>query len=304
MARHARPSLLLAAFLLLVAIPTVSIAQHEEYEERAFESWLAGASCDELEDEARFLRTSLATRKEGMRNWKMGLRVQLSQAHRRYATRCIQGMRYWSYECLSIQRTMDILRRALDDDELVSDVTAERGILQKRRQRIEQRGERACEPEAPTAAENTTPPVEPDVARAVPEDARLEVPSDRIKADRLQLDGAEVSGNRWVLKPGRHSLDVRLRASEPGAYRKIRIETVCELSFDAEEGGDYVVSRRIVDADAARERTLIAWISRRDEPDHALGRRYCVPADAAAFSGATPNSRRTSTSGRSQRRSQ
>lgn len=150
MARDTRLPSLLAALVILLAFPTRSIAQHEEYEARAFESWLAGASCDELEDESLFLRASLASRKQGVRNWQMGLRVQLSQAHRRYARRCIQGLRYWSYECLSIQRTMGILRRALEDDELLSDANAERQILAQRREKIDEHRARVCTPEEST----------------------------------------------------------------------------------------------------------------------------------------------------------
>lgn len=272
-----------AAFLLLLAIPTASLAQHEEYERRAFESWLASASCDELKDEALFLGTSLTARKDSLRSWKMGLRVQLGQAHRRYAVRCIQGLRYWSYECLSIQRTMGVLRGALEDDELVSDISAERRMLIERREKIEERRPHACVPEVAAPAGNSTAAVEPEDVPAVPKDAHLEIVPGRVKTLALELDGSEVSGRRWVLTPGRHSLRVQLRARERGAFQgSIRMRTVCELSFDAHEGGDYVVTRRIVDAGAARGRMLIAWISRRDGPEVALGNRRCEPANAAA----------------------
>jgi hypothetical protein len=130
--------------LLLLSVPNASVAQHDEYEERAFESWLVGASCDELEDEALFLKKSLAARKQGIRNWQLGLRVQLRDAHRRYARRCIQGLRYWSYECLSIQRAMGVLRWALEDDELLSDATSQRRVLSQRREKIDVRHASAC----------------------------------------------------------------------------------------------------------------------------------------------------------------
>ena len=152
MARHALPSslraatLLLPVLLVLLALPGVPAAQHEEYEARAFESWLAGASCEELEDESLFLRASLFSRKQGVREWQMGLRLQLRSAHRRYVKRCLQERRYWSYECLSIQRTMGILRHALNDDELLSDTNAERRILTRRREKIEERRARVCDP--------------------------------------------------------------------------------------------------------------------------------------------------------------
>ena len=281
MARHTQlaGSLLLLAvptiltILTFLTVPTLATAQHEEYEARAFESWLAGASCDELEDESLFLRRSLATRRQGLREWKMGLRVQLGHAHRRYSVRCIQGLRYWSYECLSIQRTMGVLRGALEDDELVSDTTEERGILAARREKIEERRARACKPEVPTGADEPTTPVRQAKVRAPAEDARLEIPAGRVKAIALQLDGGEVSGKRWSLKPGGHSLKVQLRA-------KLRMRTDCELSFNAEEGGDYLVTRRSVAADVAGGQMLIAWIARRATPDLAVGHRFCAPAGA------------------------
>ena len=150
MANRTRRPLLLAAFLLLLPLPTVSVAQYEEYETSVFESWLAGAPCEALEAEELFLRKSLASSKQGVRRWKMDLRVQLGHAHRRFARRCIDDLRYWSYECLSIRRAIRVLRHALEDDELMIDAKAERRTLTRRRKKIEERYARACESEALT----------------------------------------------------------------------------------------------------------------------------------------------------------
>ena len=112
------------------------------------ESWLAAASCEELEDEAIFLQSAVFSRKQGVRDWQMGLRLQLRYAHRRYSKRCIQELRYWSYECLSIRRAIRVLRTALTDDDMISDANAERRTLTRRREKIEQRRARSCESEA------------------------------------------------------------------------------------------------------------------------------------------------------------
>ena len=147
MATSTRPPLLLATCLLLALLPAVSLAQDDEYESSVFDNWLAGASCERLQDEALFLRKSLGASKQGVRQWHMHLRVQLGEAHRRYSRRCIEGMRYWSYECLSIRRAIRVLRTALLDEDMVGDLSAERRTLTRRREKIEQRYARVCEAE-------------------------------------------------------------------------------------------------------------------------------------------------------------